>query len=270
MHPPKTAMPTSSPKALDEASILDAVQEMYEEVAATPTKEFHFPTGRSSCLHLGYSEDELDALPARAVESFAGVGYPFLADEIESGDTVVDVGSGSGVDALIAALRVGSEGRVYGVDMTPAMIEKAEEILRDVGIDTVQLLEGHADDLPLDDHSVDVLTSNGVFNLVPDKERAFREAYRVLRPGGRLQIADIVLSEPVSETSKADPELWAECIVGAEPEDEYLELVRTVGFTDVAVLDRLDYFGRSSDESTRTVAKSLGAHTIVLTATKAA
>ncbi len=258
----------SSTAALDEASIFDAVQEMYEDVAVTPTKEFHFPTGRSSCLYLGYPESELDALPARAVESFAGVGYPFLADGIEPGDTVVDVGSGSGVDALIAALRAGSEGRVYGVDMTPAMIEKAEETIREAGVETVHLLEGRADALPLDEGSVDVLTSNGVFNLVPDKENAFREAHRVLRPGGRIQIADIVLSEPVSEKSKANPELWAECIVGAEPEDKYLELVRSVGFENVAVLDRLDYFGRSSDESTRKVAKSLGAHTIVFTGKK--
>jgi len=259
---------TTPTQALDEASIFDAVQEMYEDVAVTPTEEFHFPTGRSSCLHLGYPEDELDALPARAVESFAGVGYPFLANGIEPGDTVVDVGSGSGVDALIAALRTGSEGRVYGVDMTPAMLEKAEDIIREAGVDTVQLLDGRADNLPLDDDSVDVLTSNGVFNLVPDKERAFREAYRVLRPGGRLQIADIALSEPVSEESKANPELWAECIVGAEPEDEYLGLVRSAGFEDIAVIDRLDYFARSSDESTREVAKSLGAHTIVFTGEK--
>lgn len=261
-------MSTSSPAALDEASIFDAVQEMYEDVAVTPTKEFHFPTGRSSCLSLGYPEEMLDALPARAVESFAGVGYPFLADGIEPGDTVVDVGSGSGVDALIAALRAGSEGRIYGVDMTPAMIEKAEEIIREAGTETVQLLEGRADALQLDDASVDVLTSNGVFNLVPDKEAAFREAYRVLRPGGRIQVADIVLSEPVSEESKANPELWAECIVGAEPEDEYLDLVRSAGFEDIAVIDRLDYFARSSDESTRKVAGGLGAHTIVFTGKK--
>jgi ubiquinone/menaquinone biosynthesis C-methylase UbiE len=152
--------------------------------------------------------------------------------------------------------------------MTPAMIAKAETTIREAGMDHVDLLEGRADDLPLDDASVDVLTSNGVFNLVPDKETAFREAHRVLRPGGRIQIADIALSEPVSEESKANPELWAECIVGAEPEDEYLDLVRSAGFEDIAVIDRLDYFARSSDESTRKVAKSLGAHTIVFTGKK--
>lgn len=262
-------MSTSSPAALDEASIFDAVQEMYEDVAVTPAKEFHFPTGRSSCLALGYPEDELDALPESAIEPFAGVGYPFLADAIEPGDTVVDIGSGSGVDAVIAGRATGPEGLVYGIDMTPAMIAKAKTTIREASMDHVDILEGRADALPLDDASVDVLTSNGVFNLVPDKERAFREAYRVLRPGGRLQIADIALSEPVSEESKANPELWAECIVGAEPEDEYLDLARSAGFEDIAVIDRLDYFARSSDESTRKVAKSLGAHTIVFTGQKA-
>lgn len=261
-------MPTSSTKTLDTPSILDAVQEMYDDVATCPTKEFHFPTGRNACLYVGYPEDELDALPATAIESFAGVGYPFLADVIEPGDTVVDVGSGSGVDVLVAALKTGTSGLVYGIDMTPAMIAKAERNIDESGADHVRILEGRADDLPLDDASVDVVTSNGVFNLVPDKAKAFREVYRVLKPGGRIQISDIVLSKPVSDASKADPQLWAECIVGAEPEAVYLDLIRAAGFENVAVLDRLDYFARSSNESTRKAAAGLGAHTVVLTGRK--
>lgn len=259
---------STSPDVLDDISILDAVQELYEEVAARPTKEFHFPTGRSSCLVLGYPEGELDGLPEEVVEPFAGVGYPFLADVIESGDTVVDVGSGSGVDAIIAARKTGSAGRVYGVDMTPAMIERAEENVREIGLENIELLDGHAEELPMLDASVDVVTSNGVFNLVPDKEKAFREVHRVLKPGGHIQIADIVLSEPASEESKANPELWAECIVGAEPTEVYLDLIQSVGFEDVMVLDRIDYFSRSPNESTRKAAEGLGAHTIVLTGQK--
>lgn len=259
---------STSTKPLDEVSILDAVQGMYEDVAVCPTKEFHFPTGRRSCLVLGYPEDELNVLPESAVESFAGVGYPFLADVIQPGDTVVDIGSGSGVDALIAALKTGADGLVYGVDMTPAMIAKAEENIRQTNVDSVHILEGQAEDLPLEDESVDVVTSNGVFNLVPDKEQAFREVHRVLKPGGHVQIADIVLSEPVSDASKANPELWAECIVGAEPEEVYLDLIRSAGFEHVAAIDRLDYFSRSSNESTRKAARSYGAHTIVLTGQK--
>ena len=262
------SIPPTSTAALDEASILDAVQKMYDDVAVCPTKTFHFPTGRSACLYVGYPEAELDATPATAVESFAGVGYPFRAGVIEPGDTVVDVGSGSGVDVLTAGRRTGSDGLVFGIDMTPAMLAKARRNIRKADMDHVRVLEGRADDLPLDDASVDVVTSNGVFNLVPDKAKAFREVYRVLKPGGRLQVADIVLAEPVSATSKANPQLWAECIVGAEPEDVYLDLVRSAGFGDVSMIDRLDYFARSSNESTRKAAKGLGAHTIVLTGRK--
>lgn len=254
--------------ALDEGSILTAVQQMYEEVAACPTKEFHFPTGHSACVYVGYPASELDSIPASAVESFAGVGYPFLTGAIQPGDTVVDVGSGSGVDVLIAALHAGPSGRVFGIDFTPAMIAKARENIRKAGIDNARIIEGRADELPLEDASVDVVTSNGVINLVPDKDRAFREMYRVLKPGGRIQISDIVLSKPVSDKSKANPQLWAECIVGAEPEDDYLRLVRSAGFENVLAVDRLDYFARSANESTRNAAQGLGAHTIVLSGRK--
>lgn len=253
---------------LDNEQVFNAVQEMYEDVASCPTKQFHFPTGRSSCLHLGYPEEELDAIPATAVESFAGVGYPFLADIIKKGDTVVDIGSGSGADALIAALKTGREGRVYGIDITPAMISKAKANIKKAGLDNVEIIEGRADDVPLDDGSVDVVTSNGVINLVPDKARAFQELHRILKSDGHIQISDIVLSKPVSEKSKSNPQLWAECIVGAEPVEVYLELIRSAGFKNVTVIDRLDYFARSSNESTKKAAKGLGAHTIVLTAHK--
>lgn len=257
-----------STTTLDETSILGAVQEMYDDVATNPTKEFHFPTGRRACRYVGYSDEEIDALPDRAVESFAGVGNPFLAEAIEPGDTVVDVGSGSGVDVLVAALKTGPSGIVYGIDMTPAMIAKAERILDAADAQHVRLREGRADDLPLEDASVDVVTSNGVFNLVPDKAAAFREAARVLRSGGRLQLADIVLTEPAGESSKADPQLWAECIVGAEPEEKYIDLLAEAGFEDVAILDRFDYFEESPDKSTREAARGLGAHTIVLSGRK--
>lgn len=255
-------------KKLDQTSVFDAVQEMYEDVAVCPNKEFHFPTGRNSCLNLGYPEEELDAIPHSAVESFAGVGYPFLGEAINEGDTVVDIGSGSGADALIAALKTGAQGEVIGIDMTPAMIAKAEENIAKTDRDYVRIVEGQADNLPLEDQSTDVVISNGVFNLVPNKEEAFRETYRILKPGGRIQIADIVLSKPVSEESKSNPQLWAECIVGAEPVEEYLDIIRSAGFGNVTVIDRLDYFARSSNEDTKKAAKGLGAHTIVFTAEK--
>lgn len=259
---------STSTTKLDKKQITDAVMKMYEDVASCPSREFHFPTGRTSCLILGYPQDELDAIPASSVESFAGVGYPFLADVIRPGDTVVDIGSGSGVDVLIAALKTGAEGQVYGIDITPAMINKARENIKKADADHIHIMEGRADEIPLDEASVDVVTSNGVINLVPDKDKAFKEIYRVLKPGGRLQLADIVLSKPVSEKSKSNAQLWAECIVGAEPVEVYLDLIRSAGFENVTIIDRLDYFAHSSSEDTRRVAKGLGAHTIVLTGQK--
>lgn len=253
---------------LDKQEVENAVQDMYEEVAAFPDKEFHFPTGRNSCLNLGYPEEELDAIPGSAVKSFAGVGYPFLADVIKPGDTVVDIGSGSGVDALIAASKTGSEGWVYGIDITPAMIRIARENIGKAEVQNIRIVEGRAIDIPMEDASADVVTSNGVINLVPNKQKAFGEIYRVLKSGGRIQISDIVLTKPVSEESKANAQLWAECIVGAEPVEEYLNLVRGAGFKNVTVIDRLDYFDRSPNESTRKAAKNLGAHAIVLTGRK--
>lgn len=241
---------------------------MYDDVATCPTRGFHFPTGRPACEYVGYPAEELDAIPDSAVESFAGVGYPFLGNQISDGDTVVDVGSGSGVDVLIASMRTGPSGRVVGVDMTRSMIDKATANLEAAAAAHAWLVEGNAEDLPLDDAMADVVTSNGVINLVPDKQRAFREIYRVLKPGGAIQISDIVLTKPVSAKSKSDSALWAECIVGAEPEHDYLELIRQAGFDDVLIIDRLDYFARSDNESTRNAARDLGAHTIVLTAQK--
>lgn len=255
---------------LDQQEVEVAVQEMYEEVAACPNNDFHFPTGRNSCLNLGYPKEELDIIPSSAVESFAGVGYPFLGEAIKPGDTVVDIGSGSGVDVLVASLKTGSEGRVLGIDITPAMIEKARKNINEASgkKDHIQIIKGRADDIPLDNSSVDVVISNGVINLVPDKRKAFEEIFRILKPEGQIQIADIVLSKPVSKKSKSNAQLWAECIVGAEPVEVYLNLVRSAGFKKVTVIDRLDYFARSSNENTRKVAKDLGAHTIVLTGHK--
>lgn len=253
---------------LDQESVFDAVQEMYNDVASCPNKEFHFPTGRNSCLNLGYPKEELDAIPVSAAEPFAGVGYPFLAEVIKPGDTVLDIGSGSGVDVLVASLKTGPVGKVWGIDITPAMIQKARENIEKSDAENIRIIEGHADSIPLEDNSIDVVTSNGVINLVPDKKKVFEEIYRVLKPGGRLQNADIVLSKPVSEESKNNPQLWAECIVGAEPVNVYIDLIQSAGFKHATVIDRLDYFAGSSNESTKKAAKGLGAHTIVLTAKK--
>lgn len=243
--------------------ILKAVEEMYTDVASRPGAVFHFPTGRLACLYVGYPADQLDCLPAEATESFAGVSYPFVADVIREGDAVLDVGSGSGTDTLIAAMLVGSTGIVYGLDMTRAMREKLERNVAAMKIGNVRVVEGNAEQIPLPDASIDVVTSNGVLNLVPDKPAAFGEIARVLKPGGRLQISDIALRVPVSEQSRADPRLWAECVVGAIVEDDYVALLRATGL-DVEVFGDLDYFAGSVSASTRRAAHGLGAHAIVM------
>jgi SAM-dependent methyltransferase len=243
--------------------IFKAVEEMYTDVASRPDMAFHFPTGRSACLFVGYPADQLDCLPAEATESFAGVGYPFVAGVIREGDTVLDIGSGSGTDALIAAMLTGEHGVVYGLDMTRAMREKLQRIVAARHIEHVRVLEGNAEHIPLPDASIDVVTSNGVLNLVPDKPAAFGEIARVLKPDGRLQIADIALRVRVSEQSRADPRLWAECVVGAITEGDYLSLLRAAGLP-VEVLGDLDYFAASVNEGTRRAAHGLGAHAIVM------
>ncbi len=248
--------------------ILDAVRKMYTDVARDPEQGFHFPTGRPACEFEGYPAELLDPLPPSAVASFAGVGFPFAADVIRKGDVVLDVGSGSGTDALIAATLVGPEGKVLGLDMTTAMRERLAENARLMGVDQVTPLDGTAEEIPLPDASVDVVTTNGVLNLVPDKPAAVAEIHRVLRPGGWLQLADIVLADDPSEACRSKPELWAECIVGATKEEEYLGFFREAGFDDVDVLERVDYFARSPSDSTRELAGSLGAGTVVLKARK--
>jgi arsenite methyltransferase len=243
--------------------IFKAVEEMYTNVASRPGAVFHFPTGRLACLFVGYPADQLDGLPGEATESFAGVGYPFAADVIHPGDAVLDIGSGSGTDTLIAAMLTGANGVVYGLDMTRAMREKLQRIVAAKQIGHVRVLEGNAEQIPLPDASIDVVTSNGVLNLVPDKRAAFGEIARVLKPGGRLQISDIALRVPVSEQSRADPQLWAECVVGAITEDDYVALLCGAGLS-VEVISDLDYFAGSANASTRRAAHGLGAHAIVM------
>jgi ubiquinone/menaquinone biosynthesis C-methylase UbiE len=251
-------------------SIFKAVSHMYTEVARCPSRTFHFPTGRPACEFVGYPAKELDAIPATAVESFAGVGYPFAVGAIREGDTVLDIGSGSGTDVLIASLWVGPSGRVYGLDMTPAMLEKARSNASTMNAQHVTFIEGNAERIPLPDASVDVVTSNGVLNLVPDKPRAFAEIFRVLKPGGRIQISDIVLGKPIKETSRENPQLWAECIVGAVLDDEYVALFRKAGFSHVEALSHVDYFSRSPEPETREVAEKYGAITVILKGIKTA
>jgi SAM-dependent methyltransferase len=248
--------------------IFDAVRRMYTDVARMPEREFHFPTGRRACEFVGYPAEQLDRLPAGALESFAGVGHPFAAGVVRAGDMVLDIGSGSGTDALIAAGLVGPTGRVIGLDLTEAMRNKLRANAETAGIANLEVLAGNAEAIPLPDASIDVVTSNGVLNLVPDKPRAIGEIARVLRSGGRLQIADIVVQTLPSDACRAHPELWAECIVGATTAERYVAEFEGSGLCDVEVLSRGDYFNGSGNAETRRVAGSFGAHTVVMRAQK--
>ena len=184
------------------------IRKEYAEVATDPHRGFHFHTGRPLARILGYQDAWLDAVPERSIESFAGTGNPFAAGAIVPGESVVDVGCGAGIDSLIAAHMVGERGRVVGVDMTPEMLEKAQASAAEKGLRSVEFRRGHAEMLPVDDGSADVVISNGVVNLCPDKVQVFREMYRVLRPGGRLQLGDILVQKPVPESAKRDIDLW--------------------------------------------------------------
>jgi arsenite methyltransferase len=247
----------------NKAFIFESVEAMYRDVANHPEMQFHFPTGRLACLFVGYPAAQLDAIPDAAAESFAGVSYPFAAEVIRPGDTVLDIGSGSGTDTLIAAMLTGPSGKVFALDMTAAMREKLARNVASMQVEHVHIVAGNAEKLALPDASVDVVTSNGVLNLVPDKPAAFAEIARVLRPGGRLQISDIALRKPASAAAQADPKLWAECVVGAVMDDEYLGLLRAAGL-EVEILGEFDYFAGSISEVTRRVAKRLGAHAVVM------
>lgn len=248
--------------------IFDAVRAMYTEVAERPEQGFHFPSGRPACDMLGYPAEDLDWLPASVVASFAGVGYPFQADVIRPGDTVLDIGSGSGTDAFLAAHRVGPSGRVIGLDMTASMREKLMAHARTLGITNVEVLDGNAEAIPLPDGCVDVVTSNGVLNLVPDKAAAFRELARVLVAGGRLQLSDIIVGTLPSAACRAESQLWAECIVGATTVDDYLQMLAASGLTRIEVLSEFDYFANSDSAETRKVAAGFNAHAVTLRAVK--
>ncbi len=193
---------------VDVDALREEVRKKYREVADTPTGEFHFHTGREHALRMGYPESPLDQLPEEATEAFAGVANPFYWGVPQPGAKVVDLGSGAGMDSLIAALSVGSSGHVIGVDMTPEMVERASRLAANLGLENVEFRQGFIEDLPVEDEWADVVISNGVINLCPDKLGVYKEVHRVLKPGGRMTIADICVEKPVPEGALKDIDLW--------------------------------------------------------------
>jgi arsenite methyltransferase len=207
------------------------VKDMYRHVAEEPRGEFHFELGEPVALRVGYDAHRLAKVPRGAVESFAGVGFFFDLADLQAGESVVDLGSGSGMDAFYSAGYVGPSGRVVGIDFTPEQLEKARALARQAGLTAVEFREGRIDALPLPDASVDCVISNGVINLCPDKTAVFAEAGRVLRPGGRLAIADIITERALKESIVCNADLWASCIGGAAQQELYLQAIESSGFT---------------------------------------
>ena len=193
---------------VDSDALRAQVTKKYTEIANEPEKGAHFHTGKSLAMMVGYPESIIDSLPAGTVESFAGTGNPFSMGELKPGETVLDLGCGAGFDSLIAARQVGASGRVISIDMTPAMLDKARVGASEAGLSNVEFHEAYAESLPVPDESVDVVISNGVINLCPDKMAVMAETNRVLKPGGRIQIGDMVVHKAVPDDAKADIDLW--------------------------------------------------------------
>jgi arsenite methyltransferase len=215
--------------SVDARELEAKVKDMYRHVAEEPQGDYHFELGRPLAERLGYPAEVVERIPQGAVESFAGVGYFFDLAELVEGEAVVDLGSGSGMDVFFAALRVGAEGSAIGVDFTAEQLEKSRRLAEEEGFAQVEFREGRIEALPAAEESVDCVISNGVINLSPEKERVFAEAARVLRPGGRLAIADIVSEQQLKESIVCDADLWASCIGGAAQEDAYRAAIEAAG-----------------------------------------
>ncbi len=224
------------------------MREKYREVALHPDGEFHFHTGRPLAARLGYQTHLVDSLPDRAVESFAGVGNPFSLRPAQSGERVVDFGSGGGFDCFVAAAAVGAEGRVIGVDMTPEMLAKSRATAVALDLSQIEFREGLLEQVPIDDEWADMVISNGVINLCADKAAVFAEAFRVLRPGGALQFADIANGKPLPDAAVCEIDLWTGCIAGGLPVDDWCAAIEAAGFDDLSVGLGVDAFGGSGGE----------------------
>jgi arsenite methyltransferase len=228
-------------RSLDVVALETKVKAMYRAVALAPEGEFHFEMGRALAERLGYSPTDLDAIPSEAIASFAGVGHYFDLARAQPGERVVDLGSGSGMDTFVAALQVGPTGRVLGVDMTPEQLAKAERLRRQFDFRNIAYLDSHIENTGLEPDTTDCVISNGVINLAPDKARVFEEAARLLRPGGRLAIADIVTDLQLPQSVVCSADLWAACIGGAAQRDNYRELIERAGLKVQEIQDNEQY-----------------------------
>jgi arsenite methyltransferase len=226
---------------VDARELETKVKEMYRDVAANPRGYFHFEMGRALAQRLGYAPADLDRVPSAAIESFAGVGHFFHLAALQPGEVVIDLGSGSGLDTFLAALKVGPSGRVLGIDMTKEQLAKAERLRRLHDFRNVAYLDGYIEETGLEPDTADCVISNGVINLVPDKARVFKEAARLLRTGGRLAIADIVTDLELPDSIVCSADLWAACIGGAAQRERYTRMIERAGFEVRRVQESAEY-----------------------------
>lgn len=230
--PAQTTKPTAS---VDVDALEVKVKEMYRQVAEAPQGDYHFELGRPLAERLGYDAETLDTIPAAAVASFAGVGCVFGLAQLRTGEQVIDLGSGSGMDAWYAASQVGPEGQVLGIDFTPQQVARARALVAERDVENIEFREGRIESIPAEGATFDCVISNGVVNLSPEKPRVFAEAARVLRPGGRLAIADIVSDVHLEESIVCDADLWAACIGGAAQLDDYEQIIQSAGLVVTAM-----------------------------------
>lgn len=256
----------SAMKSINESELEHKVKDMYREVAVNPHGEFHFEMGRAMAERLGYSPEDLDRVPSEAIDSFAGVGYYFHLLRLTEGESVVDLGSGSGMDTFVAALKVGQSGRVVGVDMTDEQRSKAERLRDQAGFNNITYLKGYIDAVLCEDESFDAVISNGVINLAPDKAKVFQEAARVLRPGGRLAISDIVTDVQLPDGITCNTTLWAACIGGAMQQDNYRSAIEAAGLRIETVQHNPQY--QFISENAKGASKKFGVKSISLLAVK--
>lgn len=242
------------------------VKNMYRDVALHPREKYHFEMGRGLAEKLGYEPKQLDNIPQQAIDSFAGVGYFFDMAVIKEGEKVLDLGSGSGMDSFLAALKTGTAGSVTGVDMTDEQLEKARNLQQEYGFKNISFVKSYIEDLPFEDNTFDVVISNGVINLSADKNKVFTEVSRVLKPNGRMAIADIVTEKSLPENVVCNSTLWAACIGGASQQDDYRKAIESAGLEILSVINNDQYAFISS--SAQGASKQYGVKSISLLATK--